>query len=185
MSFTELKDFAEHYKYKKLSGLISDLLINDRLTLDQLHEKLQKIQQEHAESYDGVKDKNRSRWKQPSIVKADIKWLIEHIPCVMLKEYEDGTIQLVEKVDYPLNNGIDTRRGGHLPNREDFESAYKRLTCAGGEISIDKILDQIEVKAKEAGCPLKNDWRIITEKNILDVWPKTKKELTNNPQNFQ
>ena len=77
----------------------------------------------------------------------------------------DGTIQPEGHIDE-----------AYLPTREDFESAYKMLTHIRGEILIDRILDQIETSVKNAGFSLKRDWRIITEKNILDTWSKTKKD---------
>jgi hypothetical protein len=58
-----------------------------------------------------------------------------------------------------------------LPTKEDFESAYKMLTHHGESISIDAVLDQIETNAIENGLTLKNNWRVITEKNI-EIWAK-------------
>lgn len=58
-----------------------------------------------------------------------------------------------------------------LPSKFDFESAYRALTCPGKSISFDAVLDQIETNAKEKGLSLMNDWRMITEKNII-MWSK-------------
>jgi len=59
----------------------------------------------------------------------------------------------------------------YLPNKEDFESAYRSLTRPGETISIDSVLDQIETTAKKKGLSLKSNWRMITEKNI-EIWSK-------------
>lgn len=61
----------------------------------------------------------------------------------------------------------------YLPNKEDFESAYRSLTRPGETIAIDSVLDQMEINAKGKGLSLKNNWRIITEKNI-EIWSKKK-----------
>jgi hypothetical protein len=59
----------------------------------------------------------------------------------------------------------------YLPTEENFESAYRTLTRPGETISIDTVLDQLENNAKKMGRSLKNNWRIITEKNI-EIWSK-------------
>jgi|GEM_PF-4311555 len=61
----------------------------------------------------------------------------------------------------------------YLPTKEDFESAYRMLTRPGESISIDSVLNQIEVNAKNNGFLLNGDWRLITEKNI-EVWSSTR-----------
>jgi hypothetical protein len=58
-----------------------------------------------------------------------------------------------------------------IPTKEDFESAYRTLTRPGESISIDAVLDQIETSAIEKGFALKNNWRMITKKNI-EIWLK-------------
>ena len=60
----------------------------------------------------------------------------------------------------------DTQNAHYLPTKEDFESAYRALTRLGDELSLDAILDQIEINATKAGLALKSNWRIITEMNI-------------------
>jgi hypothetical protein len=59
----------------------------------------------------------------------------------------------------------------YLPSKEDFESSYRTLTSPGKTISIDSVLDQLEINAKEKGLSLKSNWRMITEKNI-EIWAK-------------
>ena len=59
----------------------------------------------------------------------------------------------------------------YLPSEEDFESAYRMLTRLGEAISIDTVLDKIEVHAVKMGLSLKSNWRMITEKNI-EIWAK-------------
>lgn len=58
-----------------------------------------------------------------------------------------------------------------IPTKVDFESAYKALTCPGETISIDSVLDQIEINAKKKGHLFNNNWRMITEENIM-IWSK-------------
>jgi hypothetical protein len=60
----------------------------------------------------------------------------------------------------------------YLPNKEDFERAYRSLSRLGQEVSIDAILDKIESDATHSGLILKENWRMITERNIIDVWSK-------------
>jgi|GEM_PF-1861726 len=69
--------------------------------------------------------------------------------------------------DYFINGD----KNSHLPTREDFESAYRMLARPGDSIQIDSVLNQIEVNARKNLVLLKNNWRIITEKNIED-WSK-------------
>lgn len=59
----------------------------------------------------------------------------------------------------------------YIPTKEDSESAYRILTPLGNSISIDTVLDQIEINAKKDGHLLKSDWRMITENNI-EIWSK-------------
>lgn len=59
----------------------------------------------------------------------------------------------------------------YLPNKEDFETAYRTLTRPGETISIDLVLDQMQINAMKKDLSLKNNWRIITEKNI-EIWSK-------------
>lgn len=58
---------------------------------------------------------------------------------------------------------------GYLPTKEDLKAAYRILTCPGESISIDTVLDQIEVITEKKCKLLKSDWRLITEKNI-ETW---------------
>lgn len=62
--------------------------------------------------------------------------------------------------------------GSYLPNREDFESAYRSLARPGQEVSIDDVLDKIASDAIKAGFTLKDQWRMITERNIREFWSK-------------
>lgn len=62
----------------------------------------------------------------------------------------------------------------YLPTEGDFKTAYQQIAKPGQEISVDAVLDQIEIDAKKAGRNLKEDWRIITERNI-EIWSNTLK----------
>lgn len=59
----------------------------------------------------------------------------------------------------------------YLPTKEDFESAFKMSTLLGERGNIDAILDQIEINAMKVGYSLKNNWRMITEKNV-EIWSR-------------
>ena len=59
-----------------------------------------------------------------------------------------------------------------LPSKEDFESAYRVLTRHEETISIDSVLDQLEIEVKKKGHTLKNNWRTIMEKNIENLSKK-------------
>ena len=73
----------------------------------------------------------------------------------------------------PATPQADTKEDSALlPSKEDFESAYRTLTRLGDELSLDAILDQIEINVTKAGRTLKSNWRMITEKNI-EIWSKT------------
>lgn len=91
-----------------------------------------------------------------------------------------GFNQVRQKLDpenYPrfkkrLERVIQPQDNGYLPNKEDIESAYRMLTRPGEAISIDTVLDKIEVHAVKMGLSLKSNWRMITEKNIEIWWKK-------------
>jgi hypothetical protein len=61
----------------------------------------------------------------------------------------------------------------YQPCKEDFETAYRKLSRLGESVFIDDVLDQIEIIAKEGEYSLNNNWRIITEKNI-EIWSQKK-----------
>lgn len=61
--------------------------------------------------------------------------------------------------------------GFYLPCKEDFETAYRKLSRLGESVSIDAVLDQIEINVKNEKYSLNNNWRMITEKNI-EIWSK-------------
>ena len=75
------------------------------------------------------------------------------------------------RFDIPIQTHTMTKDDACLPTKEDFESAYRTLTRPGQSISIDVVLDQIETNAKNKSLTLKNNWRMITEKNI-EIWSK-------------
>jgi hypothetical protein len=60
---------------------------------------------------------------------------------------------------------------GFLPSKENCEYAYRMLSRLGESVSVDEILDLVEINCKENGHSLKNNWRVITEKNI-ELWAK-------------
>ena len=72
----------------------------------------------------------------------------------------------------PPDNGTDST-SLYLPNKEDFIFAYRKLTRFGHEISIDAVLDQIQIEFTNKGYHLEDNWRIITEKNI-EIWSDSK-----------
>jgi len=86
---------------------------------------------------------------------------------------EEFSFVLKDTSSNAINEGSQptTQDTRYLPNKEDFESAYRTLTRPGETISIDSVLDQLENNAKKMGRSLKNNWRTITEKNI-EIWSK-------------
>ena len=90
--------------------------------------------------------------------------------------YNSDTLNaLVEKANY-RNINEDTpiqlrSSGNYLPTREDYESAYRMLCSPGQPIENDSILDQVEKNAINSGHNLKEQWRLITGKNI-EIWVK-------------
>jgi hypothetical protein len=63
----------------------------------------------------------------------------------------------------------------YLPTRMDFENASQMTGQKGQDILVDAILDQIEINCKKAGYYLKENWRLITERNIFDNWSKKRR----------
>ena len=61
--------------------------------------------------------------------------------------------------------------GDYLPDKDDFEAAYRKICSPRGEIAIDSVLDQIEKDAINKGHFLRKNWRLITERNIAK-WSK-------------
>lgn len=72
----------------------------------------------------------------------------------------------------PAMQLITSEQTQAIPTKEDFEAAYRKLVRPGEAVSIDAVLDQIEVNAKKDGFLLKSDWRMITEMNITS-WSTT------------
>lgn len=76
---------------------------------------------------------------------------------------EESTNQIVQSVP--------KERISTVPTEEDFASAYRMLVRLGESVSIDMVLDQIEINAKNNGWSLAENWRTITEKNI-EIWSR-------------
>jgi hypothetical protein len=60
----------------------------------------------------------------------------------------------------------------YLPTKQDFIEAYGAITQLGTRVSIEEVLNQIELNAGNKGLSLKPNWRTITERNILEIWSK-------------
>jgi hypothetical protein len=92
-----------------------------------------------------------------------------------------GKLGLINKKEEALsgknpNNNQIKLSGTYLPNKEDFESAYRMLTRPGEPISLDAVLNQIEINAKKEGHVPKDNWRMITERNI-EIWSSKKRSI--------
>ena len=72
---------------------------------------------------------------------------------------------------YKYSDIVTDNKKDYLPSKEVFELAYRMLTQLGGDVSLDAVLHQIEINAKKEGVLLKNNWRMITERNI-EIWSK-------------
>ena len=84
---------------------------------------------------------------------------------------KDDSRLLIKSPYVKENNAVSRRTGDYLPNKDDFESAYRMLCSPGENIDKDSILDQIEKTAINSGRNLKTNWRLITERNI-EIWVK-------------
>ncbi len=76
-------------------------------------------------------------------------------------------LENVVKPELPVSTDDDC----YFPNEKDFESAYRALTRPGGTISLDAVLDQLELIIIKKGLKLKSNWRLILEKDIA-CWAK-------------
>ena len=81
----------------------------------------------------------------------------------------EGQNSGLENEEYKTDSYVQGSRNDYLPNKEDFESAYRMLCSPGQKINKDSILDQIEKNALNSGRNLKTNWRLITERNI-EIW---------------
>lgn len=108
----------------------------------------------------------------PEGITVNFEILKKHIiESYKMKLYELGLLSKVSIIDNaPQQSCSQTQVGSHLPTKEDFESAYRALAHPGDTISIDSVLNQMESNSKK-GLLFKNDWRMITEKNI-ENWSK-------------
>ena len=112
-----------------------------------------------------------SGWYSIDGRKFDMDVIKKHI--VESYEMRLNELNLVSNVS-SLNNGLEQIRpqfqdNSHLPTKENFESTYRALARLGDELSLDAILDQIEINVTKTGLALKSNWRMITEKNI-EIW---------------
>lgn len=60
----------------------------------------------------------------------------------------------------------------YLPTKRDFEIAYSMIAILGEEVHENKVLDQIKANARDSGKMLKDNWRNITLRNIVEHWTK-------------
>ena len=90
---------------------------------------------------------------------------------------EKGTYRFVSPLDsensFPNEDAPISQRsfGDYQPNQDDFESAYRMLCSPGKSFEEDLVLDRIEKNATESGYHLKENWRVITKRNI-ELWTK-------------
>lgn len=93
------------------------------------------------------------------------------------KEIAEDIKNLVQKIDGINKENINIlqqgNQTGYLPDKGDFEKAYRTIASPGQSVSIDAVLNQIEFAAKTSGHKLKNNWRLTTEKNV-GIWSTLK-----------
>ena len=58
----------------------------------------------------------------------------------------------------------------YLPTKNEFEAAYSLVANLDQVISLDIVLDKIEENAKKKGYVMEENWREITERNIIENW---------------
>ncbi len=69
-------------------------------------------------------------------------------------------------------NDKESNRVSYLPNRKDFESAYRSLARQEEEVHIDTILDKIADDMQKSKLTLIDNWRMTTDRNIREFWSK-------------
>jgi len=119
------------------------------------------------------------RWRINSsdVLELPIAIIRDHILesyCIKIKELGLDSVMCNRKdsISRPMWPQQEHPNGSFLPNKDDFDVAYRSLAKPGQEVSIDIVLDQIEHNVKKAGHNLKENWRMITERNIRDIWSK-------------
>jgi hypothetical protein len=78
----------------------------------------------------------------------------------------------IEKLINDIQNSLPYDQhqiNSYLPSKKDFESAYRMLAQLGEAVSVDSVLEQVEIIIKNNGLSLRNDWRMLTERNIA-IW---------------
>jgi hypothetical protein len=109
---------------------------------------------------DGVRAGNK-----PEITIEELLKIINNVE-ICLKEGQNISL---ENGKYKADSYIHRAKNDYLPNKDDFESAYRMLCSPGEKIDKDSILDQIEKNAINSSRNLKTNWRLITERNIK-IW---------------
>jgi hypothetical protein len=112
-----------------------------------------------------VSDDLRIRW--PELKDDKNFWRILEAIDWVIKDRDVNYSELSLRIKH------QTSKEGVLPNKDDFESAYRMLSSPGKEIDKNSILDQIYKNAIKSGYNLKPNWRLITERNI-EIWVKEK-----------
>lgn len=79
----------------------------------------------------------------------------------------DRTLLNISDINNQPKLQLGIQSPGYIPNREDFETAYRMVTRLDQPVPLDAVLDQIEINANITGLELRANWRSITEGNIL------------------
>ena len=116
---------------------------------------------------DGVRAGNK-----PEVTMGELLKIINDVEMNIMKGQNSG----LENEEYKTDSYVQGSRNDYLPNKEDFESAYRMLCSPGQKIDKKSILDQIEKNALNSGRNLKTNWRLITERNI-EIWVNEAKTL--------
>lgn len=144
------------------SGTIDLMVLEGKYTIDEIARKINNTimrVEDHLQHLQGGNSRGRAAGTKPhnlQIVKG-----------------KNNTIMFSSesRSSYKYSDIVTDNKKDYFPSKEDFESAYRMLTHLGESIPIDAVLNQIEINAKNKGLSLKNNWRMITEKNI-EIWSK-------------
>jgi hypothetical protein len=127
------------------------------------------LSSKEKKSYIKVHDRNWDNISGPIARSLSDKEIYEHVLDSFYSKIDKLGLSGHRSLEKLVGNHDHLQDNNYLPTYKDFESAYRELTCLGEIISIDSVLDQIEINAKKNGRSLKNSWQMITEMSI-EIW---------------
>jgi len=130
----------------------------DRGLKPNIKEALQRVKRHFNHLKAVGKSESQRGHNLPLIEDSDGKWRFD---LKIMEQMHSGST-------HPVSNPTILKRC--LPEKSDIELAESQRRETPDEvIGIDAVLDQVEKNFKEAGKPLKENWREITKQNIK-IW---------------